>query len=384
MNKFSILFLGTQMEVAGAQRVLLSQARWFHEQGYSVQAVFFYDKQRLQKNWQSANPFPIISLYGWKANTFPLFNIFNLAGALSKLFSLLRKDVKAVIAFTPHSNLLGLPIAWLARVPVRVGTHHGYIEGSSNTMAWLHGRLTNSRFVSGMVAVSAQVRDYALKREKALPERLVVIENGIEPLAKNFLEPVRRQAIRSELGVPENGLLLLTVGRLTVQKGHTILLEAIAQISQSNFNVRFAFAGEGPQRAALEAQIAVLGIADKVVLLGVRDDISDLLLSADVFVQPSLWEGLSLALLEALQAGLAVLATRVEGVVDVVENGQSALLVPPNDVSALAEALERIIQDADLRKRIGQAGQERVEKHYSIETMCRSYEVLLQKLLNAN
>jgi len=366
------------MEVAGAQRVLLSQARWFHEHGYQVQAVFLYDKQGLAETWQSQFDFPIISLHAWKPNSFDLFN---LIGGLFRLFSLLRNQVKAIITFTPHSNLLGLPLAWLAGVPVRVGTHHGYIEGSSARLSWVHGRLTNSWLCGAMAAVSEQVRGYAIEREGVKENKLVVIENGIESLRVEKLSEAERSALRAEIGVPDGAVLLLTVGRLTLQKGHTVLLDAIAQMKTSEPLPVFVFAGDGPLRTELEQRAQQLGIAQQVRFLGVREDVNELLLAADIFVQPSLWEGLSLALLEALLAGLPVLATRVEGVVDVVEDGRSALLVPPNDATALATAIARLLKDADLRKVLGLVGQQRVKARYSVELMCQAYEDLLNKLV---
>ncbi len=375
-DKFPILFLGTQMEVAGAQRVLLSQARWFHERGYPVQAVFFYDKQGLAQTWQSQFDFPVISLNAWKPKSLPVFNL--LAGLL-RLFRLVRRQVKAIVTFTPHSNLLGLPLAWLAGVPVRVGSHHGYIEGSSTWLAWLHGRLTNSWLCSAMVAVSEQVRGYAIAREGAKATKLVVIENGIEPLRVDKLSESRRNALRAEIGIPDGTVLLLTVGRLTVQKGHTVLLDAIAQLKKSEPPPVFVFAGDGPLRAELEQKTQQLGITQQVRFLGVRADINELLLAADIFVQPSLWEGLSLALLEALLSGVPVLATQVEGVVDVVEDGDSALLVRPKDAAALAAAIELMLKDEDLRNRLSRAGQQRAKTHYSVDLMCQSYEDLLHK-----
>lgn len=378
-EKFPILFLGTQMEMAGAQRSMLAQARWFHHQGYPVQAVFFYDKQELQPSWQVANPFPVISLGGWNATRPLLFNIPSLLRGLNGLIRLLRTDVKALVTFTPHSNLLGLPLAWVAGVPVRVGTHHGYIEGSSRLMDWLHGRLTNSRLSSIMVAVSAQVRDYAIKNEKASENRLIVIQNGIEPLAKGS-KP--RATVRKEIGLSADSLMLLTVGRLAIQKGHAVLLEAIAQLAPAYPQAQFAFAGEGPLRSNLQAHATRLGIGNRVHFLGVQEDVASLLFAADIFVQPSLWEGLSLALLEALSAGLPVVATRVGGVVDVVEDEKSALLVAPGEVDPLAAALVRVIDDGGLRTRIARAGQERAEKTFGIDKMCRAYEGLMQGLLD--
>jgi glycosyltransferase involved in cell wall biosynthesis len=377
---FPIVFLGTQMEIAGAQRMLLSQARWFHEKGYPVKAVFFYDKQGLALRWQADYPFPVISLDAWKQGGFILANLLRLVRGLARLNKALG-NIRAVITFTPHSNLLGLPIARLAGVRFRIGTHHGYIEGSSKIMARLHGWLTNSRVPSRMVAVSAQVRNYAIKKEKARAERLTVIENGIESLKIQTIGHEKRAALRADIGVPEGGLLLLTVGRLTIQKGHTVLLDAISKLKGTK--IMFAFAGDGPQLEVLQKKAGTLGVNDRVRFLGVRNDINELLLSADVFVQPSLWEGLSLALLEALLAGLPVIATRVEGVVDVVEDGVSALLVPPNDPSALDDAIDRLIKDGDLRAELGAAGKKRVETNYSLDKMCLAYEQLMLDLANA-
>lgn len=366
------------MEMAGAQRMLLSQARWFQDSGYTVQAVFFYDKQALKEDWQRENKFPIISLEARKPSSNPISNTLRLFRALLRLFRLLRNNTKVVVTFTSHSNVLGLPVAWLAGVPIRIGTHHGYIEGSSKLLAWFHGRLTNSRLCSVMVAVSAQVRDYAVQREGAYPNRFSVIENGIDAVSQN---PESREQIRKQLGLGKDELLILTVGRLTVQKGHTYLLDAISRIVPQHQKSHFVFVGDGPLRSELEKQAKDLNISNKVRFLGIRKDVEELLSASDIFVQPSLWEGLSLALLEALMAGLPVLATQVEGVVDVVEHGKSALLVPPKDTLSLAAALERMISDSNLRQRLSREGQARARKSYSIDTMCRSYEELIRNLL---
>jgi len=366
------------MEVAGAQRVLLSLARWFHEHGYPVQAVFFYDKQGLAEAWQAQFDFPVISLNAWKANGLP---VFHLAAGLLRLFHLLRAQVRTIVTFTPHSNLLGLPLGWLAGVPVRLGTYHGYIEGFSKQLAWLHGRLTNSRLCSAMVAVSEQIRAYAIAREGAQAKKLFVIENGIEPLRVDQLSDATRIGLRAEIDVPSGAALLLTVGRLTVQKGHATLLEAIARLKTSEPPHVFVFAGDGQLRTELEQKAQHLGIAEQVRFLGVRGDVNELLLAADIFVQPSVSEGLSLALLEALLAGLPVLATQVEGVVNVVEDGVSALLVPPKDPVALAHAIERLTKERDLRKSLGLAGKQRAQARYSVERMGVSYENLLHKLV---
>lgn len=377
-----ILFLGTQMEIAGAQRVLLSQARWFQDKGYSVQAVFFYDKQGLEKQWQATSPFPVLSLGGRKPQADPFSNGIRFIVALIKLYRLLRKGQNVVITFTPHSNLLGLPLAWLAGVPVRIGTYHGQIASLSNFFAWLHGRLSNSNICQVMVCVSSQLKENVIKMERVDPDRLVVIENGVDIEAIESNKADRRKRLRNDLGLSLKELLLIAVGRLTIEKGHTYLLDAFSQIAFAYPDARLAFVGEGPLRANLETQAKKLRISEKVFFLGIRDDVTELLLCADVYVQPSLSEGLSLALLEALGVGLPVVATQISGFTAVVEHEKSALLVPPGEADYLAVAVKRLINDDNLRNRIAHAGNELVKKRYSAAAMHRSYEQLIQKLLS--
>ena len=376
-----ILFLGSQMEVAGAQRMLLSQARWFEARGHEVRAVFFYDKQGLAERWQAEHSFPLRSLKAWRYRAFAPANYWRALGGLWRLWKELRQGVDVLVSYTPHSNVLGLPVAWLAGTPVRLPTHHGYIEGSSRLLARVHGWMVNTGLAGKLVAVSAQVREEALAREGVHAEKIEVIENGIEPLAREALTVQERKALRDELGVTEGGWLLLTVGRLTVQKGHSVLLKAIQQVAKQFPQALFAFAGDGYQRQALEAEAQELGVQEQVRFLGVREDVAALLLAADVFVQPSLWEGLSLAMLEALLAGTPVLATRVEGVVDVIESGQSGLLVEVGEAEALAEAIIGLLSDEKKRKGLGRAGKRKAEAHYSVERMCQEYEDLIFSLM---
>jgi len=379
-KRFSILFVGSQMEVAGAQRVLLSQARWFHERGHEVRAVFFYDKEKLLDKWQIENPFPVISLDAWRFGAFPLLNYLRLFGGLLRLRKLMRKKVEAVVSFTPHSNVLAMPLARLAGVPVRIATHHGYIEGSSIWLARTHGWMMNSALASKVVAVSEQVSNYAKQREKIRAQKLKVIENGIESLELNSLSDDDRRVVRKELAVSDGGQLLLTVGRLTVQKGHSVLLKAIARIAADFPKAIFVFAGEGKQREKLVQEASTLGISDQIRFLGVRKDVARLLLASDVFVQPSLWEGLSLAMLEALLSGTPVLATEVEGVIDVIKNNENGLLVTVDDPAALVTAISRLLNDKDLRTKLGRAGNVHVKTHYGIDTMCKQYLELMQQL----
>ncbi|MBI3160566.1 MAG: glycosyltransferase [Chloroflexi bacterium] len=371
----SILLLGSQMALAGAQEVLLTQARWFHDQGYPVTAAFFYDRDDLAQAWQAAHPFPVLDLRAWGPGGF-----LRLPGGLLRLWRLLRRERFAVIeTFTPDSNLAGIPLAWLAGVRARVATHHGYIEGTGGLEMRLHGALANSGVAQVMVAVSEQVRALAQRKEGVRPARLRVIENGIRPL-----EPVSAEArarLRTELAVPQGGLLALTVARFETQKGYVHLLDAIPAALAACPDAVFAFAGEGSLRLEMERKAKSLGIEANLRFLGVRRDVPVLLGAADLFVLPSLWEGLPMALLEAMSLGLACLATDVEGTRDVIRNGYNGRLVPPGDPRALAAALLELLTDAAARARLGAAARQRVLERYSVERMCDEYETLFMNLL---
>lgn len=373
-----ILFLGTQMEFGGAQRVLISQARWFHENGYAVQAVFLYDKQNLLKRWRSSNPFPVLSLDARKPGSGLVSNAIRLLRAVVKLFRLLRSGPRVIVSFTPHSNLIGLPVAWVARVPVRIGTVHGQISGLSKLLTWFHGRLINSRIPRITICVSVQVKQVVVKNEHANPDRLLVIENGID-LDVIETGSLNRQEIRKKLKVASGGILFISVGRFVLEKGHSFLLEAFSQVSHSHPNVFLAMVGDGPLRDQLETLANGLMISNRLIFVGLRDDVTDLLKSSDIYVQPSLSEGLSLALLEALAAGLPIVATRIPGFLSILESEKTALLVPPANAHELAAAMQRLILDGDLRNRIAQTGHDLVKERYSVTAMCKAYEHLIRE-----
>lgn len=301
-----------------------------------------------------------------------LTNSIRLLGGLLRLFGLLRKT-NVVITFTPDSNLLGLPVAWLAGVPVRLGTYHGRVNGMSRTSMWAHGRLINSAICTQMVCVSDQVRALALRDESARPEKLLVINNGIEPPMSTSVE---KKALRERFGAGKGKTLLLTVGRLSPEKGYGYLLEAIQQLK--NPQVILLLVGDGPLRDQLQNKAQELKIDAQVHFLGVRTDVPDLLSIADLFVQSSVSEGQSLALLEAMFAGLPIVATRIDATMNVLKHEQTALLAEPSDAGSLAAALQRALADISLRQRMGAAARQLAQQKYTAEAMYASYAALIE------
>jgi glycosyltransferase involved in cell wall biosynthesis len=278
--------------------------------------------------------------------------------------------------FTHHANLIGIPLAWLAGVPRRVASHHGQIEGLPNWMQWLHTQVINRGIASVLVAVSERVRRQAIFKEGVRPELIVVIPNGIRAIQTFSKNSPEVNGLRAELGFQPSDHIFLTVGRLVTQKGHSFLLDAIPEVVAAFPAARFVFVGDGPLRPELEDRVAALRIQDLVRFLGIRDDIPLLLSTADGFILPSLWEGLPIALLEAMSAGLPVIATDVEGVDEVIQNGENGLLVPPADPTALAAAILHMLSDPNLCNQFALDGQELIAEKYAIDKMGANYEKL--------
>jgi glycosyltransferase involved in cell wall biosynthesis len=373
----AILFVGTQMALGGAQRLLLDQARWFHAHGHAVSAVFLYDKQGLEREWSRGLGFPLLTLSRFGASRSLVRNAGELVMGLFRLWRLLRRGKFDIVeSFTYDSNLLALPLAWLAGVPVRIATHHGIIEGFPRLIERLHAGLVNAGVASILVNVSRKVLEQAagtgIRRE-----RMTVIPNGI-PSSDGGVGNGR--ATRAELGIGDEDVLVLSVGRLVYQKGHEYLIEAMRSILRDFPRVKAVICGEGPLRRQLEAQIDRLGVAASVRLPGNRMDIDRFLRTADIFVLPSRWEGLPVALLEAMDSGLPVVATRVEGVEEVIQNSAQGLLVPPEDARALADSLKGLIADRELRESMGKGARARVRESYTIDIMCEKYLSLMGKL----
>lgn len=373
----SILLLGTQIATGGAQKVLLDQAHWFHARGYKVTAAFFYDRDGLFKKWRDASPFPVVNLSSFHKTKGILRNSVSIIRGLWRLWKLLRREkFDAIETFTHDSNTLALPLAWMARVPVRIATHHGIIAGIPRWREKIHAWMVNHDIATRIVAVSAMTRQKLLG-EGIQPGRIVVIQNGINPVS---LTDVDRLAVRSELGMGAEDPFLLAVGRLVFSKAHRVLVAAMPAVLKKFPTAKAGICGDGVMRPELEAQIRSLGLSNSVKLLGQADNVTKFLASADVFVMPSLWEGLPIALLEAMSAGLPAIATRVEGVEEVIVEGEHGLLVPIENTEALANAILRLLADPQLCQRMGAAARKKVLESYTADHMCEQYLALMSNL----
>jgi glycosyltransferase involved in cell wall biosynthesis len=265
------------------------------------------------------------------------------------------------VVYTPHGNVL-----------------EGYFGPAAT---WLYARMEGlaSAFSDRIVSLTRLEREGYLAEGIGRPEQHRVIPSGID-LAPFAGERADRDEIRRGLGAGPGSFLVASVGRLVPIKGHPHLVEAFAEVSRRRPGSRLMLVGDGPLRAALDGRIRELGLEGGVLLTGHRDDVARLLRAADLFVLPSLNEGLGMVLVEAMASGLATVASRVGGIPEVVLDRDTGLLVPPGDPGALADAILRLADDEGERRRMGRAGRDRAFEVFSIERTVRETERLYEEL----
>ncbi|MFC2023136.1 glycosyltransferase [Chloroflexota bacterium] len=254
--------------------------------------------------------------------------------------------------------------------------------------AWLH-RLKRAGYrlcyrllsgcADGFVVVSDEVRRALLSQVGPRPDRVFTIRNGVD--LERFARPGNKKALCDDLGVAAYSTLIATVGRLAEAKGHGYLIDAAMPLISRFPEAHFLIIGDGELRTGLEGQAVNLGVAAHVHFLGTRKDVAGLLAAADLFVLPSLWEGLSVALLEAMAASKPIVVTAVAGTDETMIPGQTGLVVPPGSSKALAEGISQLLREPAQAQAMGQAARQHVEETFSAEKNAAEYLALYHRLL---
>lgn len=296
---------------------------------------------------------------------------YSLARAMVRLQGLLRsRRIEVLQTHLPLANFCGLWLALQGGRRILPTVHNNREFDYGEAARPLRKRLRRRAYrmmlqrCAGMIAVSDRVKG-AMVAELGLTdsgtERIRVVPNGVRIPAP--LDPAARDRVRAQWRLPPDHALLVGVGRLAPQKNFGDLLDALAALPQGGPPWRCVIAGEGPQRRELQDKAAALGLGDKVRLAGHVPNVGELHGAADIFCFPSLWEGMPLALLEAMAAGVPVVAYAIDGVADLARDGREGFLCPPGGVAEFAGSITRLLADTSLRKRMGDAGRETAGRH---------------------
>lgn len=337
-----------------------------------VKLVNAMDRSRIANSICSCRP--ATSAKARLASDIPLYELKRRDGNDPLLIGRLARLMRQVRPHVVHTHAWGtlcegLIAARLARVPIVVHGEHGTLNTRPRNRAvqrWAWGRTDQVLSVSSMLAER-------MAREIGFPlEKILTIRNGVD--LTRFGTADRHEARRA-FGLEGDEIVVGTVGRLVPVKNQAMLIDAIDRLRQTGTRVTALIAGEGPLRQDLERQIAAAGL-DNVRLLGERTDVERVFAAFDVFVLTSVSEGLSNTIQEAMASGLPVVATRVGGAEELVDEPRTGLLVPSQAPDALAAALVSLVQDPARRAAMGRAGRERAMREFTLARMVGDYERL--------
>ncbi len=341
----------TELSVGGAQTALYHLLEDLDRERYDLQVICLYNGDgHIAKKIRALN-IPVYDL--------GMDNKFRL-DAFMRLYMYLRRKRPFILhTWMFHANIPGRIIGRLARIPVIISSER--TMGQESTARLRLNRWT-SRLADRVICVSQTVGDYAIKEIGISSEKIVVIPNGISPA--KFLQSPDQTIARQKLDLLPHIPIVVAIGRPRPVKGYLYLIEAWRHVSVQCPQAQLVFLGDGPDRIQLEQQAAQYGLDGSVFFLGDWDNIPHLLPAFDLFALPSLHEGMSNAALEAMAAGLPVVATAVGGTPEIVVHEQTGLLIPPANSNALAEALIILLTDLERASQMGKAGQKRVQENF--------------------
>jgi len=351
MRKLSVVYLVPSLTYGGAETLLLSTIKALDKEKFTAEIQCFYDGGELLQDFLDAG----IVVHEWRAARRNPFT-----------FARLIRDMRRRGYDIAHTHLFdrqGRVAAYLAGIPIILTTYHSAAdwENDGSLKGWFKVVIDSltAHLDDRIIVVSEDVRGMAVTRGRLPLEKIVTVENGID--VESYALAGNGGALRQELGL--NGKrIILTIGRLCEQKDHATLIKAARILREEFSDLVILIAGEGPLMESLHSEIAENRVEENVRIIGYRKDIAALLSLADIFVLPSLYEGMPLALLEAMAAGKPIVAADVPGIQGIIEDGVNGFLVPARDERQLAKAIANLLVDKSLSMSIARGSRDSVKQ----------------------
>jgi glycosyltransferase involved in cell wall biosynthesis len=376
--KCNIIYIIDNIEFGGGERVFSQIIRGLSKERFSV--------------FVASNPGGIFEKklmeVGIKIDPLYMTHRYNI-GTISQLKKIIKtKDVQIVHSQGGRADFFARMAARIANVPIIISSMAMLVEGYDvsilrKSLYVLMDRQTE-RWVDRFIILSEASRRTLIERHKIPPEKIVKIHNGIEieeyhPDIKEVRN--KKLELRRELGLKSDVPVIGAIGRLVWQKGFEYLIRAIPQVIEAFPEAKFLIVGEGPLRRRLEELSERLKIEDNIIFTGFRSDIKDILATIELLAIPSLLEGLPIVLLEGMAMAKPIVATRIDGMTEVLENSETGLLVPAKNPHKLAEAIIEILKNKTKADLLGQNARKIVEEKFSVKKMVEQTELVYEKLL---
>lgn len=278
------------------------------------------------------------------------------------------------------SNIIAKPLGALLGVPVIINHDHTNDPHRIDNKILLALDKSTNRFAHHIIAVAAACRDFLTTHESIPPEKISLVPNAID-LRRFSPGEVSRDDARAQLGLPAGFRIVAGVGRLNPQKNFALFLEIAAQLAPRFPDLHFLLAGDGPEEQMLREKASALGIANRVIFSGYVADTRLVYLAADLLLMPSRYEGLPMTLLEAMAMGLPVVASKLDGIAEVISDGAEGFLAPSDDAALFVERTAALLADAELSSRISKNARAKIEAHFSVGRMTSAVEDIYDRFL---
>lgn len=369
-SRTRVAYILTPITFGGAEKVSLNFLRTADRDSFEIHPIL------LVRPWEEETYFGReLKHLGYTYETVPVAlnaesDNLRVLRVVYRLYSLLKKGSYDLVHTHGYfADICGLSASFILGIR-GISTCHGFINNDFKLRIYNSLDRYALRLCRKVIAVSEEIKT-ELVRSGLRDSKIIVIPNAVSsPIAEDKFCSRRKQR-RFLLHVAANEHVIGYLGRLSSEKGLAHLVEAFEEIIRTRMGVKLVIVGDGPERGALEQRVRAKRIVDKVVFAGFQTEPEDWYPAFDTFVLPSLTEGTPLALLEAMAAGVPVIASAVGGVPKIVTDGVNGMLVEPGDPSAITEKLRIVLENSELAWRIGRAGMETVKTEYSISGWCQ-------------
>ncbi len=364
-----IIYLITDLDVGGAENSLYQLVTHLNRKKFSPVVYSLTGEGKIAEKLRGK---------GIEVSCLGARNKFDIT-VFFKLIKLLRNKKPHILhTYLFHANFVGRIAGWISCIPIIISAvrvaeeerpHHLYLDMLTQWM------------VDKEVCVSKEVEKFMRTKAKISSSKLMTVYNGIDLSCFHSLQDEEKNKKREELSISKFNSVLGTIARLTTQKGLAYLLKAFQLILKSSPDCCLLIVGKGPQKQKLEKLSEELGITSSVKFLGFREDAIGIINTMDVFILPSLWEGMPNVILEAYALGKPVVATRVGGAEEIIKHGDTGFLVPPRDCKSLARSIKLLLENSKIREEFGTKGKELVNNNFSLDRMVKDTEKLYEELI---
>ena len=365
-GKIKVLQVIEGFSLGGAEKKLLELAHHFNKDKFHTTICSLGLGDEITVEFEKLKDTGINVVIIPRRTRFDFTHVFKVANFMRE------QKIDVVMTTLNYADVIGLIAGRLA------GVKAAFSWETISAPEWLYKRrlwpyLFAIKFCNRVISVSEATQTWLIEKRKVPAEKVEVIPYGVNLEEFNTHD---NSNLRKELGLGKDIPIVGMVGRLHPQKGHTYLIQAAKLITKKRANVQFVLIGDGKLRSKLESETEENNLSDNFHFLGFRSDVSQLIQGFNIFVLPSLYEGLPNVVLEAMATAKPVVATPVDGTKEAVVDGETGLLVPQKDPAALAEALLKLIENPEKLQEMGQKGRKRVEEKFSLVKQVQSFEQL--------